>query len=168
MAKEQGIKVIWKSFELRPPGVEVPPKSPEYMARAWKNVDVLAKEYGLTMTRNTESKHSRNAHEGAKFAEHHKKGDEYIKAVFEAQWHENKDVDDIEVLTQIAGNIGLDGNAFRTAIEQHTYVEGVLQDESDANRMGIHSIPCFIVGAQGVMGVQSRENLLQMLTGHTF
>jgi predicted DsbA family dithiol-disulfide isomerase len=168
LAKERGVSVIWKSFELRPIGVDVPPKSPEYMERAWKNVDALAKSYGLSMQRNTESKHSRLAHEGAKFAEQQQKADAYIRAVFEAQWCMNQDVNDVEVLAPIAQSLGLDEQAFRDALDHHTFEGEVLKDAEDASAMGIHSIPCFIVGSQGVMGVQSKENLQHMLTGRTF
>jgi predicted DsbA family dithiol-disulfide isomerase len=168
LVKERGISVIWKSFELHPIGVDVPPKSPEYMERAWKNVDVLAKSYGLSMHRNTQSKYSRHAHEGTKFAEQHQKADEFVKAVFEAQWCKNQDVNDVEVLVSIANTVGLDGQSFRDALLQHTYESEVLQDTADASTMGIHSIPCFIIGAEGVMGVQSKEDLLRMLTGRTF
>lgn len=168
LVKERGISVIWKSFELHPIGVDVPQKSPEYMERAWKNVDALAKSYGLSMQRNTQSKNSRYAHEGTKFAEQHQKADEFVKAVFEAQWCKNEDINDVEVLVSIANTLGFDGQAFRDALLQRTFESEVLKDTADASAMGIHSIPCFIIGAEGVMGVQSKEDLLRMLTGRTF
>lgn len=165
MVKEKGVEVEWKSFELRPEGIEAPPKSPEYIARVRAGIESMSKQYGIEMKPNTESKHSRRALEGAKFAEEYGKGNEYHDAVFAAQFQHNQNVNDVEVLVTIADRIGLDKAAFRKALEERKYRSAVLDDVHEAEQIGITGIPCFISGNRGVMGAQSYESLLQLVEG---
>lgn len=155
----------WKSFELRPEGVEVPPKTPEYMERARAGVERLSQDYGIDMKWNSNSKHSRKAHEGAKYAEHQGKSNEFQEAVLVAQFQMNRDINDLDVLTDIARSIGLDTNAFRQSVEQHEFEHEVIADEEIAYQIGVTGIPCFIVENRGVMGVQSKEDLIALLDG---
>ncbi|BCJ86801.1 hypothetical protein skT53_17860 [Effusibacillus dendaii] len=165
MAKQKGIEIEWKSFELRPEGVEVPEKSPEYYEQAWRSVRQFAARYGLQMNLNRQAKHSRKAHEGAKFAEQNGKSDEYHDAVFRAQFTEDKNIDDIDTLVNIAGQIGLDPQSFRQALESRQFEAQVLADTDLAAQYGISAIPCFVVGNRGVMGVQTEEALQRLLEG---
>lgn len=165
MAKEKGIEVEWKAFELRPEGVEMPPKSPEYMERARKGVEQLAAQYGLDMKFNTKTDHSRHALEGAKYAEVHGKGNEYHDAVFAAYFQQDENINDLDVLTEIAGKLGLDQEDFRQALEKRTYMDAVLQDVAEARAIGITGVPCFIYGNRGVMGAQNYESLKALIEG---
>ncbi|UOF89523.1 DsbA family oxidoreductase [Fodinisporobacter ferrooxydans] len=165
LAKERNIEVKWKAFELRPEGVEVPPKPPEYMARAKAGVEALSKQYGIEMKWNDKSPHSRLALEGAKFAEEYGKGNVYHDKVFAAQFQQQKNINDRNVLVDIATEIGLDPEKFREALETRRYRSLVIQEHEEARQMGITGIPCFIVGNRGVMGVQSYESLKRLLDG---
>jgi predicted DsbA family dithiol-disulfide isomerase len=163
LVKEHGIEVEWKAFELRPEGVDLPEHSPEYMARARAGVEAMSKQYGLEMKWNDKSKHSRHALEGAKFAEAHGKANEYHDAVFRAHFQQDKTINDLETLVEIAGSIGLDTDAFRHALETRAYEAAVLRDVEEAHAIGITGVPCFISGNRGVMGAQSYESLLQLI-----
>ncbi|HEU5138446.1 MAG TPA: DsbA family protein [Bacillales bacterium] len=165
LAKEKGIEVEWKAFELKPEGEETPPKSPEYMERARKGVEQLAAQYGLDMKFNASTEHSRHALEGAKYAEIHGKGNEYHDAVFAAQFQQERDINNLDVLVEIAGNLGLDQDEFRQVLEERTYQEAVLLDHAEAVRLGVTGIPCFVSGNQGVMGAQTYESLKQLVEG---
>lgn len=165
MAKDKGIEVEWKAFELRPEGVEVPEKSPEYMNKAWESVRQFAAQYGLEMNYNRQAKHSRKAHEGAKFAIEHGKGEAYHAALFRAQFQEDKNIDDLETLVDIAGQIGLDPIGFRKALEERKYLQQVLADTQLAADYGVTGVPCFVAGNRGAFGVQSYEALERLLDG---
>ncbi|HET7577711.1 MAG TPA: DsbA family protein [Bacillales bacterium] len=165
LAKEKGIEVEWKAFELRPEGQEIPPKSPEYMERARKGVEQMAAQYGMDMKFNTKTDHSRHALEGAKYAEAHGKGNAYHDAVFAAQFREERNINDLDVLTEIAGDLGLVQEDFRKALEERTYQDAVLQDVAEAHSLGITGIPCFVSGNRGVMGAQTYEALEALVKG---
>lgn len=162
MVKERNIEVEWKAFELRPEGVDVPPKSEEYIARAKAGVESLSEQYGLEMHWNDKSKHSRRALEGAKFAKEKGLDNEYHDAVFQAQFQEVKNIDDLQTLVDIAKQIGLDEGEFRQALEKRSYQEEVLRDHQEAEQLGITGIPCFVSGNKGVMGAQSYESLVNL------
>lgn len=163
MAKEKDIEVEWKSFELRPEGVEVPSHSPEYYEQAKANVKRMSEHYGIEMKWNDKSKHSRHALEGAKFAEEQGLSNEYHDAVFRAHFQQDKTINDIDTLVEIAEGIGLNAEGFRDALENRRYQHKVLSESEEAHRMGVTGIPCFIVGNNGIMGAQNYESLKHLI-----
>ena len=165
LAKDKNLEVVWKSFELRPEGMEVPPKPPEYLARAKAGVEALGRKYGLEMVFNDKSKHSRLALEGAKFAEESGLGNEYHNAVFAAQFREQKDINDLKVLTELAEGIGLNHEEFQKALVTRKYKQEVLQDLDEAQSLGIQGVPYYIVDGRTAFGVQSYEALEKLLLG---
>ncbi len=163
MVKEQNVEVEWKAFELRPEGVEIPPKTKEYIERAKAGVETLSTQYGLNMQWNDKSKHSRHALEGAKFAKVKGLENEYHDAIFVAQFQEVKNIDDLETLISLGKQIGLNEEEFRQALETRKYEEDVLSDHQEATQLGITGIPCFVSGNRGVMGAQTYESLLELI-----
>lgn len=163
MVKEKNVEVEWKAFELRPEGVDVPPKSKEYIERAKAGVESLSKQYGLEMKWNDKSNHSRRALEGAKFARDKGLENEYHDLVFRAQFQEGSNIDILQTLIDIGKNIGLDEAEFRQALETRKYQKEVLMDHQEAVNLGVTGIPCFVSGNQGVMGAQPYEALLSLI-----
>ena len=163
LAKDKAVLIEWKSFELRPEGLEIPEKSPNYLAQAKSGLEALGRKHGLQMTFNEKSKHSRMALEGAKFAEDHGCGNAYHDAVFAAQFQEQKNINDQNILTQIAEMIGLDQEEFRKALVSKQYEKSVLQDISEAHDLGIQGVPYYIVNGRTAYGVQSYEALEKLL-----
>jgi Predicted dithiol-disulfide isomerase involved in polyketide biosynthesis len=168
LAKNYNLTVEWKAFELRPEGIEIPEKSPSFIARAKAGIEALGQKNGLKMTFNENSKHSNLALEGSKYAEEHGLENAYHDAVFAAQFQEEKNINDLQVLTEIAVRIGLDREDFLNSLAARKYKKAVLADEEEAQRLGIHLIPCFIVDGLAVNGAQSYESLEKLLQGHGF
>lgn len=166
LAKEKDLLIEWKSFELRPEGIEVPEKSEKYLAQAKLSLEALGQKYGLQMTFNEKSKHSRMALEGAKFAEDNGYGDAYHNAVFTAQFQEQRNINDLNVLTDIAVQIGLDQEEFRKALLTKQYEQAVLQDISEAHDLAIPGVPYYIVDGRTAYGAQSYEALERLLSGY--
>lgn len=163
LAKEKDLEIQWKAFELRPEGVVIPKKDPEMMARGHVNVDRMAEGYGVTFNWHEKSEHSRKALEGAKFAEEQGKSQEYHGIVFKAQFQDGKNINDIDTLTDLVAEIGLDPAGFKKAVESGRYEDDVLRDHAEAQSLGITGIPCFVVGNQGVMGAQSYDTLKSLI-----
>jgi len=163
LVKDKNLTTKWKAFELRPEGIELPDKSPEYMARAKTGIEVLGQKYGLQMTFNNKSKHSRLALEGSKFAEEQGLGNAYHDAVFAAQFQDQKNINDLSVLTELAAQIGLDQEKFKQALVTSKYKQAVLEDVAEAQHLGIQSVPCFIFEGRAVYGAQSYKALEKFL-----
>lgn len=166
MAKDKNLSIEWKAFELRPEGIELPEKPPKYLAQAKAGIEALGRKYGLLMSFNDKSKHSRLALEGAKFAEDHGLVNEYHNAVFSAQFQQQKNINDLNVLTEIAIGIGLDQQEFRNALVTRKYEPAVLQDVEEAHQLGIHSVPCYIVDGRAIYGAQNYRTLEGLLLGN--
>ncbi len=165
LARDKNLTIEWKSFELRPEGIELPEKSPEYLARAKAGIEALGKKYGLQMIFNERSKHSRLALEGAKFAEDQGLGNVYHDAVFTAQFQNQQNINDLNVLCELAERIGLNQEEFKQALITRKYEQAVSRDVAEAQRLGIQSVPCFIVDGRAVHGAQSYEALEKFLKG---
>lgn len=166
LAKDNDIEIEWKSFELRPEGIESPKQSAKHLEQVKLSLEALGQKHGLQMTFNEKSKHSRMALQGAKFAEDYGYGDAYHNAMFAAQFQEQKDINDLEVLTEIAAHIGLNQEEFRKAIVSKQYEQAVLQDISEAHRLEIPGVPYFIVEGRTAFGAQSYEALEKLLHGN--
>lgn len=167
LARDKNLTVEWKAFELRPEGIELPVKSADYLAKAKAGIEALGQKYGLRMTFNEKSKHSRLALEGSKFAEEHGLGNPYHDAVFRAQFQEQRNINDLSVLSDIAGQIGLDQEEFKQALLTGKYGQAVSDDVEEAQRLGIQSVPCFIADGRAVHGAQSYEALEKFIQGTT-
>jgi predicted DsbA family dithiol-disulfide isomerase len=115
---------------------------------------------------NDQSKHSRLALEGAKFAEDHGLANEYHEAVFAAQFQQQKNINDLNILTDLAQQIGLNQQEFRKALLSRHYEPAVLQDVEEAHRLGISTVPCYIVEGRAVYGAQNYEVLEKLLQGN--
>ena len=163
LAKIEDIEVTWRSFELRPQGA--PPAPEEYRTRvaaAWPRTQQTAQEHF-----NTEMKthrwgiNSRLALEGAKFAEEQGLGEAYHQAMFKAHFIEDRDFGDLQILGDLAQEIGLDRAEFITAIESGSYAEKVDADVAQARAYGINGVPAtliqgkyFVSGAQPLIALQ--------------
>ncbi len=163
MAKEHNVEVEWKAFELKPEGVETPSHPPEYYEQAKANVKQMSEHYGVEMKWNDRSKHSRHALEGAKFADEQGLANEYHDAVFKAHFQQEKTINEIDTLVEIAESVGLEPTRFKEALETREYEQQVINETEEAHQMGITGIPCFVSGTKGVMGAQTYETLLQLL-----
>lgn len=168
LAKDYNLTIEWKAFELRPEDIEIPEKPPSFIARAKVSIEALGQKYGLKMTFNDKSKHSSLALEGSKYAEEHGLENAYHDAVFAAQFQEEKNINDPQVLAEIAVQIGLDQEEFLNSLVTRKYKEAVLADEEEAQQLGIHLIPCFIVDGRAVNGAQTYKTLERLLQGHGF
>ena len=151
LAEVEDIDVVWRSYELRPAGD--PPMPPEYestyrdkIAAAWPNTKRTAfEQFGVTMEYHRWGIKSRIAHEGAKYAEANGFGEAYHNAMFQAHFIEDRDFGDVDVLTTIAGELGMDEHEFRQVIENGVYAEAVEQDVAQAKAYGLSGVPATII-----------------------
>jgi hypothetical protein len=97
-------------FELRPePHPTLPPEG-EYFQRAWsQSVYPIARKMGVPINLPPVSPqpHTHLAFEGYQYAKQHGKGNEYNHRVLTAVFVERQDIGQIDVLTRLAGEVGL-------------------------------------------------------------
>jgi predicted DsbA family dithiol-disulfide isomerase len=87
-----------------------------------------------------------------------------IDAVYAAYFEHGRDIGDLEVLAEIAGEVGLDRDAMRESLLTDAAQEQVLTDAQWAQQAGISGVPFFIVNNKYAWsGAQPPDAILQML-----
>lgn len=151
LAETEEIDAIWKSYELRP--ADAPPLPPEYekayrerIAAAWPQTQQIAQErFGVELKTHRWGVKSRLALEGAKFAEEKGRGEVYHEAMFRAHFVDDQDIGDINILADLAGEVGLDRAEFLAAVQSGAYAAQVDADVAQAQRYGLQGVPATII-----------------------
>jgi predicted DsbA family dithiol-disulfide isomerase len=153
-------EVEWLPFELRPyPQPTLRPEG-EYLQRAWsQSVYPLAERMGVAISLPSVSPqpHTHLAFEGFQFAKEQGKANEYNHRLLQAFFQEDEDIGQINVLTRLAADVGLDSERFRQALETRKYRDAHRWALRNAYQAGITAVPAFVIGDQLLSGVQSRE-----------
>ena len=107
---------------------------------------------------------SRRAHEAAHWAKHQGRFSEYNEALFRAFFERGEDISNVDVLSRLASDLGLDSNSLQQALDKDEYLESVLADEREAKKLGISGVPAFVANRKAALsGVQSVENLKKLI-----
>jgi predicted DsbA family dithiol-disulfide isomerase len=141
------VEVEWMPFELRPePHPTLRPEG-DYLQRAWsQSVYPIARRMGVPINLPPVSPqpHTHLAFEGFQYAKEHGKGNEYNHRVSQAFFVEGQDIGQTDVLTKLAGEVGLDEKEFEEALRtrkyreahrralRHAYEEAVIEEELKA------------------------------------
>lgn len=78
--------------------------------------------------------------------------DRYLKAVFEAMWHEPLDMTDLSVVGQVVTGAGLDAAALMAQIQSPEVKAQLKADTEAAVAKGIFGAPTFFIGDQMFWG----------------
>lgn len=107
IVKEKDVEVEWMPFELRPaPYPKIDPWNEPDKLSSWDAFILpTAEKLGLDMRLPRVSPHPYTyvAFEGYQFAKEHGKGNAYMNRVFAAFFREEQNIEDIDVLTKLAG-----------------------------------------------------------------
>ncbi len=141
------VDIHWRSFELRPTGS--PPISPQKLAQidlTRPRFEQMARDqYGLEVHSGPFGIDSRLALIADKYAESQPgKGEAFHKAVMNAYWQEARSIDDLNVLKEIAGNVGLNVEQFETALQDPHFDAEVSADVELAHEYGLNGVPALI------------------------
>ncbi|MFG3347091.1 DsbA family protein [Streptomyces sp. NPDC048018] len=161
------VEIEWMPFELRPhPHPTLRPED-AYLPAIWQRaVYPMARRMGVDITLPTVSPqpYTRLAFEGYQYAVAQGRGAEYTARMFRAFFQEDRDLGQTDVLVRLAEEIGLDGAAFRTALDDGTYGAAHQDALREAAAHRIQSVPTLLVGdtrIEGVPGVaQLRKAIL--------
>ena len=78
-----------------------------------------------------------------------------VEALYKAYFTENKELADKELLRKIGVDCGLDEVDVEEVLSSEKFRDEVILDEREASRYGIHAVPFFVIGKNGVSGAQS-------------
>jgi predicted DsbA family dithiol-disulfide isomerase len=164
------IEIRWRAFPLHPETPEEGVTLEELFAG--RNMDIpsamarlkkVAKELDLPWGERKKSYNSRLAQELGKWAEAKGKGDEYHDAVFRAYFVDGKNIAKPDVLMGLVRAVGLPENEAGEALQMRAFKESVDSDWILVDKLGITSVPTFVVDGGAVAGAQPYEVLEQFL-----
>lgn len=176
-AHKDEVKITWKSFELDPNLQTVADTNIyEYFSKAkgipqeqavdmFNNVTQVAAEVGLDFKLDQSVvANSFKAHRVIQLAKTLNLGDEIEEALFRIHFMEGKNIDDEQVLTETAKNIGISASAVQSLFNGDDFDAEVRIDQLEAQRIGIRGVPFFVFDDKyAVSGAQAPEIFLQTL-----
>lgn len=165
--KGKDVEVEWMPYELRPYPHETLKPEGEYLQSTWKqSVYPMAERMGIdiVLPKVSPQPYTHLAFEGYQYAKEKGKGNKYNDRVLRAFFQEEQDIGAIDVLTKLAGEVGLDENEYRQALETRKYKEKHQEALEHAYKEAdIKAVPTFIIGDTSVAGIRSKELLEQII-----
>src|SRR5690606_13154515 len=105
---------------------------------------------------------SQKAHQLIQFAKTKGLDDEAEERLFKAFFTEGKSIADIETLTHLGKEIGLDETELQTAYTDDKYAYLVKQDIQQAQQIGVRGVTFFVIDRKyAISGAQPAEAFLQ-------
>jgi predicted DsbA family dithiol-disulfide isomerase len=170
-AHDLDVEIAWKPVELRPyPAPTLRPED-DYLPSVWKSsVYPLAQalDVPLKLPSVSPQPYSRLAHEGARFAALAGKADEYHVRVFSAFFEDDRDIGDLDVLTSVAGEVGLAPDEFRAALVSGRFTSAHEDALQEAGRLGIHSVPSVFINSRPMALTYDVDSLRAQLRSNEF
>lgn len=121
-------------------------------------------QYGLEINVGPFGINSRPALVGAKFAEAQGQGEAYHDAVFAAYWRDAKNIEEEDVLVELAEEVGLEERPFLQALQSPQYDNEVSADISQAFQFGLSGVPALVFANKYlVSGAQPYAVLTQVV-----
>jgi predicted DsbA family dithiol-disulfide isomerase len=160
------VQITWQPFELRPEPTPTLRPEGDYLQSTWQQVVYpMAERMGvpIVLPRMSPQPYSRLAFEGFAYAAEHGLGQRYTEQIFRAFFVKQHDIGCPEVLTDVATELGLDGDDFRAALDSGRYVEAHQRALRRARELEITAVPTFLVDGRRLEGVPSAEALHRLL-----
>jgi predicted DsbA family dithiol-disulfide isomerase len=172
-----GVRVVWKSFQLQPDAVNDPSKNSmqslverkgwtmEAALAAAANVSERGRTVGLEFDfGNTKVANTFDAHRLAHFAASNGLADAMHERFFRAYFTEGRNIGDRGTLAGLAAEVGLPAAETADVLASGRYADDVRRDVDKALQLGINGVPFFVFGGRyAVSGAQDVEVFLEVL-----
>ncbi|WP_266204440.1 DsbA family oxidoreductase [Pontibacter kalidii] len=161
------VQVEWMPFELRPEPTPTLKPAEDYLQTTWANAVYPMGEQlqvPIVLPKVSPQPYTHLAFEGYQFAKEQGKGEAYTHRMFTAFFQEEQDIGKVEVLVRLAGEVGLDEQDFREALETRKYEEAHQRELRKAyEEVGVTAVPTFIIGDKKVRGLLREEDLRRLI-----
>jgi predicted DsbA family dithiol-disulfide isomerase len=173
LKKHYHVEIRWRAFPLHPETPEEGRTIEELFAGRDMDIPAMlaklrrvAGELGLPWGDREKTYNSRLAQEVGKWAEQQGKGDAFHNAVFRAYFVDGKNIAKMDVLVELAREVGLSEGETREVLQARSFKEAVDGDWRLSFEWGITAVPTFVLGHEGCVGAQPYEALEQLLRNH--
>lgn len=90
---------------------------------------------------------------------------DFDERIFEALWEDGLDIGDVDVLTGLGQDVGVDGDEIRRVLDDRTVHEELHSAFDAARRRGISGVPTFIYDGRVARGAVPPEHLARLVEG---
>lgn len=170
----ENVEITFRSFELDPHANGEPEgnvqqrlarkyqKTPEQALEMIRYVEQVGQKAGLDLRyETTQYTRTFEAHRLAKFAESKGLGLDMVEKIFHFYFTENGVLAKRTALIDLGMEIGLDRTELAQLLTGDDFSHEVREDERMAHKLGIHSVPFFLIdGKLAVSGAHPPETLL--------
>ena len=170
-SNKENVEVVFKSFELDPSASKMAEGSlSELIAKKYgitikqaqennERITAQAKEVGLIYNLDTATPvNTLNTHRLFQFAKSLGKGDEIMSALFKAYFTDSKNLSDINTLTEISKEIGLEESSVQDILSSDKCTYEVRAEEKEAEVIGVTGVPFFLIDNKySISGAQPVE-----------
>jgi len=131
---------------------------PDDINRMMGHLRTMGAQFGITFADHPFLSNSRLALQAAEFAREHGKFPEFHSSLFSAYFSHGLDIGNLDVLSQIARDAGLDAEAMVAAVKSGKYLPHLEAAKEDAASRGVTGVPTFFIGDnKSIVGAQSLD-----------
>lgn len=150
LKQEFDLAVEWLAFEIHPDtpqeGMLLSTMFPKLDSQnMFRHLREMAAPYGITLMDISRISNSRMSLEASEFAKEQGMFDRFHRALFHAYFSQGMDIGNIEVLTHIGHESGLDRDYLAQALETGRYLPRIEDMRREATRLGVNAAPTFII-----------------------
>ncbi|SMP23741.1 DsbA family oxidoreductase [Halobellus salinus] len=175
--RDDPLQIDWRPFDLRS-GKRNPDgsidhdaddgKDEAYFEQAKQNVRRLREEYGademeLDLATEVDSLPAQLVSVAVRDACDYDAWLEFDEAVFEALWHDGRDIGDGDVLIELAEDAGVDPGIVRDALADDGRRAALREQFRDAQSEGVTGVPTFVADGYAARGAVPPEQLERLV-----
>lgn len=174
---KDAVEIEWKSFQLDANFIaSAEDNMAEHLAEKYRKDKEWAQEMMDSMTQNAKNSgldfhfekaimaNSFNAHRLLHLAKKHNLSNELEELLFKAYLTDGKNINDLETLTQLGQQIGLDSKEIAAVLHSDAYAKEVKEDIEMAQKIGVQGVPFFVFDNKyAVSGAQHVETFVKTL-----
>jgi predicted DsbA family dithiol-disulfide isomerase len=83
--------------------------------------------------------------------------------MYQAYFQDGQNIGEVEVVLDVARQVGLDSAVVREHLQAGTYSERLKTAQQEAHALGVSGVPTFVVGPAQIVGAQSPDVFVNML-----
>jgi predicted DsbA family dithiol-disulfide isomerase len=170
-SKTQLFDVTWRSFQLNPTlQTDTQVSTFDYLQKhkgipsdqvrkMTQSIAQRGTELGIHFDfEHTVVSNTHKAHEALHYALEHGKQNAFKESLFLAHFSQGKNVDDLDTLSDLIQEVGLDTSEFKSALAAGKFTPDVDKDQQLAMQLGIRGVPFFVIdGKYAISGAQPME-----------
>ena len=174
---KENVEIEWKSYQLDASFVASPEDNMvEHLAEKYRKESDWAQNMLDNMTENAKAAgldfhfekavlaNSFNAHRLLHLAKKYNLANDLEELLFKAYLTEGKNVNDLDTLSKLGIEVGLDAEAIAQVLNSDTYGAEVQQDQEEANAIGVQGVPFFVLDNKyAISGAQPATAFLETL-----